>query len=92
MDFDDTPIRDVIMFVTEWRKWYNGERDPTVTTRMTLEAAVAKVGWPKAALDDWLQQLKEGKKYAFDFNQQRLTLGDLRRYNLQKKSNEQGNR
>lgn len=37
--------------------------------RYSLEDAAQKVGISKKSLDDYLLQLRYGKKYGFDFNQ-----------------------
>ncbi len=58
----------VIEKVSMWRKLYNGV--PTKggkTIRYSLEEAAAKVGISKKSLDDYLLQLRYGKKYEFDF-------------------------
>jgi hypothetical protein len=53
--------------VSLWRKLYNGVvRDGTLV-RYSLEDAAVKVDVSKKSLDDYLLQLRFGKKYEFDF-------------------------
>jgi hypothetical protein len=52
-----------------WRKLYNGipAKDGKLM-RYSLEESAKKVGISKKSLDDYLLQLRYGKKYDFDFN------------------------
>lgn len=51
-----------------WRKLYNGVTDnDNNLIRYSLEDAAQKVGVSKKSLDDYLLQLRFGKKYGFDF-------------------------
>ena len=60
-------IADIIEKVSLWRKLYNGVvRDGTLV-RYSLEDAAVKVDVSKKSLDDYLLQLRFGKKYEFDF-------------------------
>lgn len=60
-------IADIIEKVSLWRKLYNGVvRDGTLV-RYSLEDAAVKVEVSKKSLDDYLLQLRFGKKYEFDF-------------------------
>jgi hypothetical protein len=55
--------------VSLWRKLYNGVDDGTGNlVRYSLEEAAKKVGMSKKSLDDYLLQLRFGKRYGFDFN------------------------
>ena len=60
-------IAEIIEKVSLWRKLYNGVvRDGTLV-RYSLEDAATKVDVSKKSLDDYLLQLRFGKKYNFDF-------------------------
>ena len=59
----------IIEKVSLWRKLYNGMPDHTgKTIRYSLEEAANLVGVSKKSLDDYLSQLRKGRKYGFDFN------------------------
>lgn len=61
-------IQDIIEKVSLWRKLYNGVQDPEGNLlRYSLEDAASKVGVSKKSLDDYLLQLRFGKKFGFDF-------------------------
>lgn len=66
-------ITDIIEKVSTWRKLYNGVLVPTKDEssselqRWSLEDAATKVGVSKKSLDDYLLQLRFGKKFGFDF-------------------------
>ena len=60
-------ISDIIEKVSLWRKLYNGVYRDGNLVRYSLEDAAAKVGVSKKSLDDYLLQLRFGKKYGFDF-------------------------
>lgn len=48
---------------------------------MSLEKAADKVGVSKKSLDDYLAQLRAGRQFGYDFNQNKdLKVGDLRRF------------
>lgn len=58
--------------------------------RYSLEDAAAKVGVSKKSLDDYLLQLRFGKKYGFDFQKHRNDkVGVLRCYVKEQKSKNQ---
>ena len=64
-----------------WRKLYNGVYREGNLVRYSLEDAAAKVGVSKKSLDDYLLQLRFGKKYGFDFQKHRAEkVGVLRSY------------
>ena len=50
-----------------WRKLYNGVIREGNLVRYSLEDAASKVGVSKKSLDDYLLQMRFGKKYGFDF-------------------------
>jgi hypothetical protein len=52
-----------------WRRFYTGffdEKQKFIS--MPLDQAAFKVGISKKTLDDYLLQIRCGKKYGFDFN------------------------
>ena len=52
-----------------WRRLYNGVNGKEgQLVWYSLEEAAKKVGISKKSLDDYLLQLRYGKKYNFDFN------------------------
>lgn len=62
-------ISDVIDKVSEWRRLYSGIPGPDGRiNKCSLEDAAIRVGIAKKTLDDYLLQLRFGKKYGFDFN------------------------
>ena len=65
-----------------WRKLYNGVQDPEGNLlRYSLEDAASKVGVSKKSLDDYLLQLRFGKKFGFDFQKHKDDkVGVLRSY------------
>ena len=60
-------IQEIIQKVTLWRKLYNGVPRDGNLVRYSLEDAASKVSVSKKSLDDYLLQLRFGKKYNFDF-------------------------
>ena len=80
-------ISDIIEKVSLWRKLYNGVYRDGNLVRYSLEDAAAKVGVSKKRLDDYLLQLRFGKKYGFDFQKNKNEkVGVLRSYVKQQKS------
>lgn len=60
---------------------YNGVYREGNLVRYSLEDAAAKVGVSKKSLDDYLLQLRFGKKYGFDFQKNKNEkVGVLRSY------------
>lgn len=53
--------------VAKWRKLHNGVVRNGKLVRYSLEAAANMVGISKKSLDDYLLQLRFGKKYNFNF-------------------------
>jgi len=72
----------VINKVMEWRKLYTGMIDDNgQIIKYSLEDAADKVGISKKSLDDYMLQLRLGKKYGFDFHQHKDNkIGILRTY------------
>ena len=87
-------ISDIIEKVSIWRKLYNGvmvpgindsEGQPTIQ-RFCLEDAASKVGISKKSLDDYLLQLRFGKKFGFEFEKNKdEKIGKLRLFVKQEK-------
>jgi hypothetical protein len=68
--------------LARWRKLYNGDysyRNEPV--RLTLDEAAEQVGISKKSLDDYLMQIRFGRKYGFNFQEhQNERVGVLRTY------------
>ncbi len=75
-------IGEIIDKVAEWRKLYTGVAGPDgKVKKYTLEEAAEHVGIAKKTLDDYLLQIRAGKKYGFDFNLHReAKVGALRSF------------
>jgi hypothetical protein len=62
----------IIEKVNSWRKLYNGFYDEGGKfIKHSLDDAAKKIGISKKSLDDYLLQLRLGRKYGFDFNANR---------------------
>jgi hypothetical protein len=63
-------IGEILEKVLQWRRLYNGTPDPKTgqMVKMSLEDAAQKVGISKKSLDDYLLQIRFGKKHGFSFN------------------------
>lgn len=63
-------IGEILDKVLQWRRLYTGVIDPATgqTIKMSLEEAAQRVGISKKSLDDYLLQIRFGKKYGFNFN------------------------
>ncbi|CAG9311032.1 unnamed protein product [Blepharisma stoltei] len=60
----------IIEKVAQWRNLYNGVPNSNgEMVRLTLEEAATKVGISKKSLDDYLLQLRFGRKYGFNFEE-----------------------
>ena len=68
--------------VATWRRLYTGLiHDDKALVRYSLEDAALKVNMSKKSLDDYLLQLRLGRKYNFDFkNKSGELVGVLRNY------------
>ena len=60
-------IEEIIQKVSLWRRLYNGVLRDGQLKRYSLEEAAQRVDVSKKSLDDYLLQLRFGKKYAFNF-------------------------
>lgn len=55
--------------VALWRKFYTGFYDHSGNyVQKQLDVAAHEVGIAKKTLDDYLLQIRNGKKYGFNFN------------------------
>lgn len=72
----------IIEKVARWRSLYNGIQNARgETVRLTLEEAAVQVGISKKSLDDYLLQLRFGRKYGFNFEEHKHDkVGILRNY------------
>lgn len=72
----------IIEKVARWRNLYNGvSTGRGETVRMTLEEAALQVGISKKSLDDYLLQLRFGRRFGFNFQEHRHEkVGLLRAY------------
>lgn len=72
----------IIDKVMEWRKLYHGTTNAHgEEMKCTLEQAASEVSISKKSLDDYLLQLRTGKKYGFNFQEHREDkVGVLRAY------------
>ena len=72
----------IIEKVSMWRKLYNGiTNSDGNTVRYSLEDAAQKVSISKKSLDDYLLQLRFGRKFGFNFNEHKDDkVGVLRAY------------
>jgi hypothetical protein len=81
----------IIEKVYAWRKLYNGYRDEKNNfIKYSLDNAAEKVDVSKKSLDDYLLQIRFGRKYGFDFDENKYQkIGKLRDYVREKKEKEQ---
>ena len=83
---DKRPKERKIEFIVEkvnaWRRLYNGfYNENGEYTRYSLDQAAKMVGISKKSLDDYLLQLRLGRKYGFNFNQNKTKkVGILRAF------------
>jgi len=74
-------IEEVISKVGIWRQLWSGVLEDGQVRRYSLDEAAKKVKISRKTLDDYLLQMRLGKKYGFDFkNNQSSLIGVLRRY------------
>lgn len=73
-----------------WRKLYNGISDGKGNIiRFSLEDAAQKVGISKKSLDDYLLQMRFGRRFKFDFNKHRQDKVGLLRSFVRKMKNKE---
>ncbi|CAD8166748.1 unnamed protein product [Paramecium octaurelia] len=59
----------IIEKVSKWREYYSGIMIDGESQRFTLEEAAQKVNISKKSLDDYLLQIRYGRKFGFNFNE-----------------------
>ena len=82
----------IIEKVYAWRKFYNGYKDENNNfIKYSLDKAAEKIDVSKKSLDDYLLQIRLGRKYGFDFNKHKYQkIGKLRDYVKEVKKREPG--
>lgn len=76
-------ISEVVQKVALWRKLYNGFYDYNSSQMInkSLEEGAKKIGISKKTLDDYLSQIRLGKKFGFNFNKEKDSkIGVLRTF------------
>ena len=83
----------IIEKVYAWRKLYNGYKDEKNNyIKYDLEKSSQKINVSKKSLDDYLLQIRLGRKYQFDFDSNKYKkIGILRDYVKEKKDKEGNN-
>jgi hypothetical protein len=84
----------IIEKVHAWRKLYNGFYDEKGEhTRYSLDHAAKQLGISKKSLDDYLLQIRLGRKFGFDFNKNRNErVGNLREFVKKNRKKEEQNK
>ncbi len=82
-------IGEVVEKVALWRRFYTGFYDEKGNfIQKPLEQAATEVGIAKKTLDDYLLQIRCGKKYGFNFNENvDKKIGELRAFVRESKKN-----
>ena len=80
----------IIEKVYAWRKLYTGFKDEKNNfIKYSLDNAAEKIGVSKKSLDDYLLQIRLGRKYGFDFDKNKYKkIGELREYVKNEKQKE----
>ncbi len=75
--------------VALWRKLYTGFLDEKgEAVHMDLDTSAAEIGIVKKTLDDYLLQIRNGKRYGFNFHKLRMErIGSLRSFVKEHKNN-----
>jgi len=82
-------IGEIIEKVVIWRSLYNGEAPPPYNQKYSLEEAAAMVKMSRKSLDDYLLQLRYGKKFQYNFDANKdKGFGELRKYIKEKQKEE----
>jgi ferredoxin-fold anticodon binding domain-containing protein len=83
-------VSEVIERVALWRKFYSGFFDESGNfVQKKLDSAAQHVGVAKKTLDDYLLQIRNGKKYGFNFNERsNAKIGELRAFVRDEKKKE----
>jgi len=78
----------IIEKVYAWRKLFNGYHDENGNyIKYSLDEASERVGVPKKSLDDYLTQMRLGRKHGFDFNKNKDKVIAVLRDFVKKKEN-----
>ena len=82
----------IIEKVYAWRKLYNGYKDERNNYfKYSLDNAAEKINVSKKSLDDYLLQIRLGRKYGFNFNENKYKkIGELRDFVKDIKERETG--
>ena len=82
----------IIEKVYAWRKLYNGYKDEKNNYfKYSLDNAAEKINVSKKSLDDYLLQIRLGRKYGFNFNENKYKkIGELRDFVKDIKERETG--
>ena len=64
-------IEEIIEKVSMWRKLIIGIQRDGELVKYKVDQAADMVGVPKKTLDDYLLKLRKGKKYGFDFQEEK---------------------
>ncbi|CAD8073545.1 unnamed protein product [Paramecium sonneborni] len=82
-------LSQVVERVALWRRLYTGFYDQNkIFIQMSLDKAAEKVGISKKTLDDYLLQIRYGKRYGFDFKKNSNEgISKLRQFVKSKKEN-----
>ncbi|CAG9311095.1 unnamed protein product [Blepharisma stoltei] len=59
----------IIEKVSSWRKLYQGNLEDEVSVKLDLDEAAGQVGVSKKSLDDYLLQIRFGRKFGFNFQE-----------------------
>lgn len=75
-------IQEVVEKVALWRKLYTGFLNESgEVVHMDLESAANEIGIVKKTLDDYLLQIRNGKRYGFNFHRRKNEkIGELRSF------------
>ncbi len=84
----------IIEKVNNWRRLYNGYYDNEGKfTKYSLDESAKIIGISKKSLDDYLLQLRHGRKFGYDFNaNKRNKVGDLRKFVKENRENKLNNK
>lgn len=80
--------------VALWRKLYTGFIDEkNEVVHMDLDTSATEIGIVKKTLDDYLLQIRNGKRYGFNFHKRRSDkIGELRTFVKERKNNDEKNK
>lgn len=80
--------------VALWRKLYTGFIDEkNEVVHMDLDTSATEIGIVKKTLDDYLLQIRNGKRYGFNFHKRRgEKIGELRTFVKEHKNTDEKNK